>query len=151
MDEDDKVDSTQFNDGIYVFESFQNEWARYVDVQDDRDPLNIIFYEFKSVKPDSFKDEDFVNQFVKDLSNNKVSNLSQIQWIFDHTKMTQAEVKEKVINALVKYKEKLDDNLIINKFNGYAASIDYVNDIENIDELIEFLKNNNVWYNVIFK
>lgn len=101
--------------------------------------------------PTSFDDENFVNQVVKDLSNSKVSNLSQIQWIFDHTKMTQAEVKEKVINALVKYKEKLESENIRNKFTKFGKKKNQLFEIDDNIELIEYLSIDNDWFNLMFK
>ncbi|MBW1656232.1 fibronectin type III domain-containing protein [Flavobacterium quisquiliarum] len=142
---------TIFDDGNYVFESYQTEWARYVDVQDNRNLQNIIFYEFKSLIPGSFNPESFVIQFVKDLSNNNVTDLSQIQWIFDHDKMTQTQVKTKVLAALNKYSEMLDHENIRTKFENYRLTVGYNKSLTNNERLIEFLNSNNDWFNLIFK
>ncbi len=90
----------EFNGGNYEFEVYENTWARYVDVQDNRKSAEPVLYEFKSVQESSFNATDFTLQFVKDLSNPNVTKLSQIRWIFDHNKMNRETVKTKVLEAL---------------------------------------------------
>lgn len=57
---------------------------RKVDIVDETIAESKILYEFKSVKevpPGKFND-----QFIKDLSNPDVTDLSQLKWVFDGRK-----------------------------------------------------------------
>ena len=141
--------TSEFNGGNYEFEAYENTWARYVDVQDNRVITAPILYEFKSVQ--DISPADFATQFTKDLSSPNVSQLSQIRWIFDHDKMDATTVKTKVLAALNGNKNLLNNPLIINRFDIYAESVGYQTKINTIDELITFLNTNNNWFNLIFK
>ena len=133
---------TEFNGGSYSFESFDSEWARYVDVEDNRNPLLPILYEFKSIKPESFEPSEFAKQFVKDLLNSRVSQLSQIRWIFDLEKMDLVTVKAKVVAALKANKTSLDFPKAVTLFELIGKQTDPDFTIYSNDELITFLQNN---------
>jgi hypothetical protein len=66
------------------FESRLEDSVRYMNVVDMTDPTKRIYYEVKSVK--TVPPTNFNAQFVKGLSESNVTDLGQIQWIFDGAK-----------------------------------------------------------------
>jgi len=65
-----------------------------------------IFYEFKSwasLPPDRFEE-----QFLKDLANPEISSLDQIKWVFDSAKVSEDDMKEKMLEAI----ENLDEDAL---------------------------------------
>tara|TARA_R110000868_G_scaffold409713_2_gene695748 strand:- start:118 stop:597 length:480 start_codon:yes stop_codon:yes gene_type:complete len=143
--------STDFANKTLNFEEeveIDDEGSRVADLELIQVGKPTIYYEFKSVK--EIKDS-YISQFVKDLKRPDVNNLSQIQWIFDHDKMSLAQVKEKVIAALVKNKEMLDDENIRNKFTKLGKQKNQGFAIDDNIELIEYLSNDSDWFNLIFK
>jgi ABC-type proline/glycine betaine transport system ATPase subunit len=100
-----------------------------------------IYYEFKSVK--EIKDS-YITQFIKDLKRSDVNDLSQIQWIFDHDKMSTSQVKEKFLAALEKNKTMLQ-TITASKANQILLRNDLSDNtnndkIEIAEEIINYLK-----------
>lgn len=69
-----------------------NETLRRVDIVVPDEELGFVYYEFKSVK--DVPPSHFLEQFSKDLANSKVTDLSQIRWIFDGKKVTNEELSK---------------------------------------------------------
>lgn len=90
----------------------------------------------------------FLDEFVKrDLNN--IESFNNLQWRIKGQKLT----KEKVIEYLSSNEgnELLKNEKIINLFDNYAESIAYPKKINSTNRLFDFLKNDNNWYNLIFK
>jgi hypothetical protein len=87
---------------------------RYIDViLDNGEVGQDIFYEFKSVKSQYLPPERFKAQFLGDLKNRNVTELSQLKWYFDGSKVSGDLPKEKFMDIL----EKADiDDDVVEKF-----------------------------------
>lgn len=48
-------------------------------------------------------------------------------------------------------REALDNPKIIDLIDKYAAKVGYQNDILSVDDMLDFLEKNNVWYKNIFR
>lgn len=88
-----------------------NETLRRVDLVVPDEELGFVYYEFKSVK--DVPPSHFLEQFSKDLANSKVTDLSQIRWIFDGKKVP-ADFKSKMLNERRKIKM---GNEVLSKFH----------------------------------
>ena len=91
-------------------------------------PLTVYGDKFKSVK--DIPPANFLEQFGKDLKNTEVSDLSQINWIFDGKKVTQ----EHLTNAI---KKAIDDWTVPNDIRekwikGNITERDWKNDLIDI-------------------
>lgn len=68
-----------------------------MDVVDQTNTLSKVFYEMKSVE--SVPPGHFAEQFIKDLTNDEVSDLSQIRWIFNGAK-NPTNFRQNMMNAI---------------------------------------------------
>ncbi len=87
-------------------------------------------------------------QFIeRDLFN--ATDISQIQWRIKGNKLS----KEKVLEYLSSKegREMLDNKKIIRLFDDYAEKIKHSKEITNTNDILELLKSNENWYNLIFK
>lgn len=97
-----------------------------------------IFYEFKSVH--NIPPQHFAEQFIKDLQ--VAEDLDQIKWIFDGKKISSLD-KTKFLDELK------NSNLFNNRrlFEKYYDNKTF----DTLDKLYEHLKNNDDWFDLIFK
>lgn len=89
-----------------------------------------------------------MDEFVKrDLNN--IESLNNLQWRIKGQKLT----KEKVLEYLSSNegREMLKNEKFINLFDNYAESIAYPKKINSTNRLFDFIKNDNNWYDLIFK
>jgi hypothetical protein len=66
------------------FETKLEDSVRYMDIKDNTNELSPTLYEFKSVQ--IVQTDNFNAQFKKDLSKSNVTDLDQIEWLFDGAK-----------------------------------------------------------------
>ena len=105
-----------------------NETLRRVDLVVPDEELGFVYYEFKSVK--DVPPSHFLEQFSKDLANSKVTDLSQIRWIFDGKKVTNEDLSKamkKVVDEWYVPKEITDiwikDNYSLSQFKNDVLKI----------------------------
>ena len=92
-----------------------------------------MFYEFKSVK--TVPPKDFVEQFMKDLSN--ADNLSQIKWIFNGRK-NPVDFKKNMLDAI----DGLLNTKDINKIQHLEKIAEKMTGFKNINMLRKKIKEN---------
>ncbi len=74
-----------------------------------------------------------------------------MRWVFDGKYGNAAKLKTDIINVLEKSgKSKLNNSGVLKLFDDYAESIGYAGSINNVDELISFMKADSGWFNMIF-
>jgi hypothetical protein len=127
------VFTTGFAKNADMLLKFAKDAGLVVDVSDTKR----IFYEFKSTKDVPL--DEFAEQFIKDLS--IADDLDQIKWIFDGKKVTSLDK--------AKFLDKLRNSGLYNNKRLFEQY--YKVEFRNVDALLNTLKNNDDWFNLIFK
>ena len=118
----------------------------FIDIVVRSDASSDLLIEYKwYAGTNQISKETFLDEFIKrDLVN--INSLDEVQWRVKGQKLS----KEKVLEYLKEYSSELSPGML-SKFDKYAESINYANEINNVDDLFTFLKNNDSWYDLIFK
>ncbi|MFK7000162.1 hypothetical protein V3470_00010 [Flavobacterium oreochromis] len=104
-----------------------------------------INIEYKS-GPGSIKSETIKKQFIeRDLFN--ANSLAEIQWRMKNTNLT----KEKLVEWLIEHKSSLNNPKARKLFEDFGKQKQANLSIDDTDDLIDFFKKNDEWYNLIFK
>lgn len=119
---------------------FIDVWVKGTKQADD------LLIEYKWYGGDKTVSKDlFIDEFVlRDLNN--ITDLKQLQWRIKGKKLS----KEKVVEYLEGVGNKFNPDMI-KLFDNFAEKINYTDEINNFSDLVKFLKNNDNWYNSIFK
>ena len=109
------------------------------------------FVEYKAGEHTIKKQEEFVREFIKrDLRNEQVSELSQLEWRRD---VPDANLKDRILGYLKsdEGREALNSKKIIDMFETFRGTTKYTTRINNVDKLLKFMEDNDDWFKLIFK
>ena len=122
--------------------------SAFIDVALDGTPPKFI--EYKWLTTSTVGKDDFIREFIKrDLFNDKITDLSQIEWRIKGQKLTKEKVVEYMKSA--EGREALNNQKTRDLINNYAESVSYSKYIRNTDDIIDFFNSNNEWFILIFK
>jgi hypothetical protein len=107
------------------------------------------FIEYKWLTTKTVSKEEFIDQFVKrDLFNNNLTDLAQLEWRIKGQKLT----KDKVVEYLSSVEGKSAiHKKAIELFENFGKGKNPTLSLEDINDLIDYLKTNDDWFTLIFK
>ena len=87
----------EFTNATLIFEEAVNGGERYIDLVKKVGNRKTL-YEFKSVQ--TIPPGRFIEQFTADLANSDVTDLGQLRWVFEQSKIAGQDLKTALLNEL---------------------------------------------------
>ena len=78
-----------------------------------------------------------------------VQSLEQLKWYFDGEKINNLNKLDFV--SILNANENFNSQKVVDLFENYRLSINITDEIEDIDDVLNFMTNNNEWFNLIFQ